>query len=70
MPSGTYAVPAGLMFAVPVMAFTRPVTIAYRFRAVVRSVCDAPGKFVVLNIAAAASVEITSNVTDGTRFWL
>src|ERR1051326_9381800 len=70
MPSGTYELPSGVMRASPVRLLMRPVSIAYRLCACVRSLVDAPGKFVALNIAVAGSVEINPKFAVGTSVWL
>src|ERR1051326_8602123 len=66
MPSGTYELPSGVMFALPVSELMRPVNIAYRFCACVMSAADAPGKFVALNMAVAGSVPIKPKFAVGT----
>src|SRR5712691_8694953 len=48
---------------------TRPVRIAYRFRALVRVAVEAPGKFAVVNSASAGSLLAIPKLMVGTCVW-
>jgi hypothetical protein len=58
------------MRASPVSDEMRPVSIAYRFVALVRSVADAPGKLAAVNIAFADSLERRPKFAVGTSVWV
>jgi hypothetical protein len=51
-----------------VIALTWPVNVAYRSRAALICVVDAPGKFAATNIASAGSPVGIPNVIEGTTF--
>src|SRR5688572_5648322 len=66
-----YSVPSSFKRPVPGRDETRPVSSAYKARALFRSVPDAPGKFVWVNIPRAGSfVVLKPKPTDRTEFQL